>query len=531
MALNGATSVATLFSDATTATASPAVTLRNVGAAGGQAAAFTYDLARSVVYTRQGNPAWAGTERDGTGPVRSDDLFFGGAPGRLGRPRQGADPAGRRAAAAAGEPDHADEPRPDAAAAVLVPPARAAGGRGHDRRRSRHRRDARAVRRVRGPERSAAAPSRTGNASARRRTSIPARQCPARRATGRGGSSSRSTSTRAARTRATTRCGACGRIRRRGSGRTSASRRSGRTGRTASPGAAGPTTRSSSASRACGSTRTTTTGRARGCSASPACSPGRASRCGSRTPTDRSSTSTRPRRSSPTSGARRSRRRSASRSTSTRCSTARVGPEGFYGVFTANMHTDAANVPHPGAAAIVAAAQARGVPVVSAEQMLDWLDGRNGSSFRDVGFSGGRLRFSVAPAAGANGLAGHGARERGDRCADRADARRRSGRRDHAHREGHRLRGLPGRRRRVRGHIRERRRPPFPAGPAAEAARRPAPPASASAAAGREVRCARQGHAPQGPRLAPTGSCGCGCAARAARSAAGSTCGSAARGG
>ena len=27
---------------------------------GGQAAAFTYDLARSVVYTRQGNPAWAG---------------------------------------------------------------------------------------------------------------------------------------------------------------------------------------------------------------------------------------------------------------------------------------------------------------------------------------------------------------------------------------------------------------------------------------------------------------------------------------
>ena len=32
---------------------------------GGQAAAFTYDLARSVVYTRQGNPAWAGQDRDG----------------------------------------------------------------------------------------------------------------------------------------------------------------------------------------------------------------------------------------------------------------------------------------------------------------------------------------------------------------------------------------------------------------------------------------------------------------------------------
>ena len=44
----------------------PAVTVRSVGSAGGQAAAFTYDLARSIVYTRQGNPAWAGQERDGT---------------------------------------------------------------------------------------------------------------------------------------------------------------------------------------------------------------------------------------------------------------------------------------------------------------------------------------------------------------------------------------------------------------------------------------------------------------------------------
>ena len=36
---------------------------------------------------------------------------------------------------------------------------------------------------------------------------------------------------------------------------------------------------------------------------------------------------------------------------------------------------------HAGSDAIVASAQARGVPVVSAQQMLDWLDGRNGSSF------------------------------------------------------------------------------------------------------------------------------------------------------
>jgi hypothetical protein len=75
---NGAATLATLYSNAGTATANPAVTVRDVGSAGGQAAAFTFDLARSVVYTRQGNPAWDGDERDGVAPIRSDDLFFGG---------------------------------------------------------------------------------------------------------------------------------------------------------------------------------------------------------------------------------------------------------------------------------------------------------------------------------------------------------------------------------------------------------------------------------------------------------------------
>ena len=76
--VSGATAVATLYSDANTPTASPAVTLANAGT--GQAAAFTYDLARSVVYTRQGNPAWVGQDRDGQAPpFRSDDLYFGAA--------------------------------------------------------------------------------------------------------------------------------------------------------------------------------------------------------------------------------------------------------------------------------------------------------------------------------------------------------------------------------------------------------------------------------------------------------------------
>jgi hypothetical protein len=74
-ALAGATSVAGLSSG------TPAVTQRAVGA--GHAAAFTYDLSRSVVETRQGNPAWAGLERDGAAIVRSDDMFFGNAPSGL----------------------------------------------------------------------------------------------------------------------------------------------------------------------------------------------------------------------------------------------------------------------------------------------------------------------------------------------------------------------------------------------------------------------------------------------------------------
>jgi hypothetical protein len=79
-----------------------------------------------------------------------------------------------------------------------------------------------------------------------------------------------------------------------------------------------------------------------------------------------------------------------------------LGSDGYYGVFTANMHTD--DDDNPGADDIVAEAQARGVPVVSAVQMLDWLDGRNDSSFGDLSYDGTQLRFSVAPGAGARGL-------------------------------------------------------------------------------------------------------------------------------
>jgi hypothetical protein len=81
-----------------------------------------------------------------------------------------------------------------------------------------------------------------------------------------------------------------------------------------------------------------------------------------------------------------------------------VGPEGYYGVFTANMHTD--TVASAGSDAIINSAIAHGVPVVSSRQMLDWLDGRNGSAFVSLGWDGlsKTLSFSISSGAGANGL-------------------------------------------------------------------------------------------------------------------------------
>lgn len=73
--LSEATSLATLYSDAVTATPHPAVTSHVFGA--GRAIAFAYDLARSVVYTRQGNPEWQGLKSNiAQGPIRSNDLFI-----------------------------------------------------------------------------------------------------------------------------------------------------------------------------------------------------------------------------------------------------------------------------------------------------------------------------------------------------------------------------------------------------------------------------------------------------------------------
>jgi hypothetical protein len=79
-----------------------------------------------------------------------------------------------------------------------------------------------------------------------------------------------------------------------------------------------------------------------------------------------------------------------------------TGPLGYYGVFTANMHTDL--VASAGSDAIVTSAKAHGVPVVTALQMLRWLDGRNGSSFGSLTWSGNVLGFNVTVASTARNI-------------------------------------------------------------------------------------------------------------------------------
>ena len=70
--------------------------------------------------------------------------------------------------------------------------------------------------------------------------------------------------------------------------------------------------------------------------------------------------------------------------------------------FTVNAHTDF--FPIIEATSVVDSALARGVPIISSRQMLEWLDGRNNSSFDSFTWDGSTLSFSVTQDFGANGL-------------------------------------------------------------------------------------------------------------------------------
>jgi hypothetical protein len=73
-ALDGAAALAYLYEDADTPSANPAVTVHRYGS--GSAVAFAFDLAKSVVLVRQGNPNWQDTEGDTMPGYRPMDLFM-----------------------------------------------------------------------------------------------------------------------------------------------------------------------------------------------------------------------------------------------------------------------------------------------------------------------------------------------------------------------------------------------------------------------------------------------------------------------
>ena len=82
-----------------------------------------------------------------------------------------------------------------------------------------------------------------------------------------------------------------------------------------------------------------------------------------------------------------------------------LGATGYYGAFVVNAHNDQGS--YPGIAPdVISSAQSRGVPIVSALQMLTWLDGRNSSSFGSLTWSSNTLSFTITQAPGARNLRG-----------------------------------------------------------------------------------------------------------------------------
>jgi hypothetical protein len=401
-ALQGARAVGTLYSDPNTATSNPAVTLRDVGASGGQAAAFSYDLARSVVYTHQGNPAWAGDERDGTPPIRSDDLFFGAKSGdvkpdwvnldKVSIPQ--ADEQQRLLANLISEmnldrsplPRFWYFPRGESAAVVMTGDDHGNGGTAgqFDRFKS-------------------ASPSGCSVADWEcvRSTSYVYPNVPL-------------TNDQAAAYQAegfeiglhvNTGCQDFTRD----SLETNFSEQLAQFSSTW-PSLAAPRTNRTHCIAWSDWLSHPKVELAHGIRLDtnyyywPGSwiqnRPGMFTGSGI------------PMRFADQDGTMVDVYQAATQLTDESGQNipahigalldGALGPKGYYGAFTANMHTDQSD--HPGANAIVAAATARGVPVVSARQMLDWVDGRNASSFQAMSFAGGRLSFTVAPGAGARGL-------------------------------------------------------------------------------------------------------------------------------
>ncbi len=397
--LSGAAAVGTLYSTATTATNNPAVTVNVVGVAGGQAAAFAFDLAKSIVFTRQGNPAWSGQDRDGQPPIRSDDLFFQGAQAnyvdlsKVEIPQ--ADEQQRLLAnlIAFMNADRKPLPRfwylPRGLKAAVVMTGDDHANNGTEGRFN--------IYNLEQPSRAAA--WATGNACAPRPTSIPRRP---------------SDSTTAAAfasqgfeigVHVTTGC----------ANYTSASLEANYASDLSQfsglfPGLPAPkTNRTHCVPWSDFDTQ-----------------PQVALSHGIRLDTNYYyfpqtwvnnvpglfTGSGLPMRFAKADGTMIDVYQATTQMTDESGQTypftidtlldRALGAEGYYGAFVANMHTDTAA--HAGSNAIVSSAQMRGVPVISARQLLDWVDGRNNSSFGNIAWDGTNLSFTVVAASGSNGL-------------------------------------------------------------------------------------------------------------------------------
>ena len=72
--LNGAEQIASIYTKSKDSSGFPAVVVNNYGK--GHTAAFAYNLPESIILTRQGNPEWAGQERDKVDGPTATDLFY-----------------------------------------------------------------------------------------------------------------------------------------------------------------------------------------------------------------------------------------------------------------------------------------------------------------------------------------------------------------------------------------------------------------------------------------------------------------------
>jgi hypothetical protein len=80
-----------------------------------------------------------------------------------------------------------------------------------------------------------------------------------------------------------------------------------------------------------------------------------------------------------------------------------LGATGYYGAFGVLIHADNTGT-NQALEDVVSAAQTRNVPIISSKQLLDWTDGRDNSTLRDLQWNAGTMTFSVSAATGANGL-------------------------------------------------------------------------------------------------------------------------------